>query len=185
VVKRSSLKVLDALLALGGGWAHEPIWLNRTTVLARLLGSSQSAPSQVTGGEMLHGELVASTRVQGLSASMFDQNKGFWRRTRPGFYQDEEPSTVPQLLPGTGPRRCPCSRPCARRRHRSLAGVSRFWRPFSDAATKREPLVSRAAGGVLHALTTAYRHPRVASDDVRTVWRNLANETTAQIGQFT
>jgi len=26
-------------------------------------------------------------------------------------------------------------------------GVSRFWRPFSDAATKREPLVSRAAGG--------------------------------------
>lgn len=65
---RSSLKVLDALLALGGGWAHEPIWLNRSTVLVRLLGSS---PSQVTGGEVLHEELIASTRVQeGLSASM-------------------------------------------------------------------------------------------------------------------
>jgi hypothetical protein len=107
--------------------------------------------------------------------------QGFWCRTRPGFYQHEEPPTVPRLLPGTGPRRCPCSRPCARRRHRTLAGVSRFWRPFSDAATKREPLVSRVAGGVLHALTAAYRHPRVASDDVRTVWRNLANETKSAI----
>lgn len=46
---------------------------------------------------------------------------------------------VPRLLPGTGPRRCPCSRPCVRRPHRNLTRISAFWRPFSDAATEREP----------------------------------------------
>lgn len=50
------------------------------------------------------------------------------------------PPTVPRLLPGTGPRRCPCSRPCVRRPHRNLTRISGFWRPFSDAATEREPL---------------------------------------------
>lgn len=49
---------------------------------------------------------------------------------------------------------------------------------------KREPfLASRAHSGVLHAARTAYRHPRVASEDASKycVGRDFATETESAL----